>query len=108
VQRLRAGDIIGGDRLPWVADNFRPLQSLDWQLHVYGQTDPRLAAAAQAFKLPLHAWPWSEAAAEAGLLRDAAYLVRPDMHVALAMPRQEVDVLQELAARYKLRFGKDG
>jgi hypothetical protein len=27
--------------------------------------------------------------------------------VALALPRQEVDVLQELAARFKLRFGKD-
>jgi 2-polyprenyl-6-methoxyphenol hydroxylase-like FAD-dependent oxidoreductase len=103
----RAGDIIGGDRLPWVPDNFQPLQSLDWQLHVYGKTDPTLAAAAQALRLPLHAWPWTEAHAHAGLLQDAAYLVRPDMHVALALPRQEIDVLQELAARLQLRFGRD-
>ncbi len=108
----RAGDIIGGDRLPWVRlaeghDNFGALQTLDWQLHVHGNADPQLAAAAQALQLPLHAWPWSESAADAGLLRDAAYLVRPDMHVALALPRQEVDVLQELAARFSLRFGKD-
>ncbi|WP_373987610.1 FAD-dependent monooxygenase [Duganella sp. BuS-21] len=104
----RAGEIIGGDRLPWLPfDNFAPLRSLDWQLHVYGQTDAPLAAAAQALKLPLHAWPWSEAAAHAGLLQDAAYLVRPDMHIALALPRQEVDVLQELTARFKLRFGSD-
>ncbi|MRX09013.1 NAD(P)-binding protein [Pseudoduganella sp. FT25W] len=103
----RAGDVIGGDRLPWVPDNFAPLQTLDWQLHVYGQTDPLLAAAAQALRLPLHAWPWSDAAAHAGLLENAAYLVRPDMHVALALPRQEVDVLQELAARFALRFAGD-
>lgn len=103
----RAGEVIGGDRLPWVPDNFHALQTLDWQLHVYGKTDPVLAAAAQAMRLPLHAWPWTDAAAHAGLLENAAYLVRPDMHVALALPRQEVDVLRELAARFTLRFGGD-
>jgi 2-polyprenyl-6-methoxyphenol hydroxylase-like FAD-dependent oxidoreductase len=108
----RAGDIIGGDRLPWLPladghDNYAALQTLDWQLHVYGHTDPLLAAAAQALRLPLHAYPWSDAAANAGLLRDAAYLVRPDMHVALALPRQEVDALQQLVTRFSLRFGKD-
>jgi 2-polyprenyl-6-methoxyphenol hydroxylase-like FAD-dependent oxidoreductase len=104
----RAGEVIGGDRLPWLpSDNFSALQSLDWQLHVYGRVDPVLAAAAQALHLPLHAFPWSEDAAHAGLLEDAAYLVRPDMHVALALPRQEVDVLQELATRFALRFSRD-
>ncbi|MYM27636.1 NAD(P)-binding protein [Duganella sp. CY15W] len=103
----RAGDVIGGDRLPWVPDNFSSLQTLDWQIHVYGQASPVLTAAAQALRLPLHAYPWSEQAAHAGLLQDAAYLVRPDMHVALAMPRQETDVLQELAVRFQLRFSRD-
>jgi 2-polyprenyl-6-methoxyphenol hydroxylase-like FAD-dependent oxidoreductase len=103
----RAGDIIGGDRLPWVADNFRPLQSLDWQLHVYGHATPELTAAAQALHLPLHAWPWTEAHAHAGLLEDAAYLVRPDMHVSMALPRQEIDTLRGLAARFQLRFSTD-
>ena len=40
----RTGGVHGGDRLPWVAsaqpvvhgDNFDPLTSLDWQVHVYG------------------------------------------------------------------------
>ncbi|MYM66796.1 NAD(P)-binding protein [Pseudoduganella sp. FT55W] len=103
----RAGEVIGGDRLPWVPDNFSALQSLDWQLHVYGHVDPLLAAAAQALRLPLHAWPWSEDAAHAGLLQDAAYLIRPDMHVALALPRQEIDVLQALTARFTLRYSRD-
>jgi 2-polyprenyl-6-methoxyphenol hydroxylase-like FAD-dependent oxidoreductase len=36
-----AGRIEGGDRLPWVrfpngSDNFAPLASVDWQVHVYG------------------------------------------------------------------------
>jgi 2-polyprenyl-6-methoxyphenol hydroxylase-like FAD-dependent oxidoreductase len=105
----RAGEIIGGDRLPWVpradgGDNFAPLRSLGWQLHVYGKTDPLLAAAAQVLRLPLHAWPWTDTAGEAGLLEDAAYLIRPDMHVALALPRQELDALRELIARFQLRF----
>ena len=108
----RAGEIIGGDRLPWVAtgdghDNFAALQTLDWQLHVYGRVEHTLAAAAQALRLPLHAYPWSEAAAQAGLLQDAAYLIRPDMHVALALPRQEADTLQAMAERFTLRFPAD-
>ena len=35
-----AGDVKGGDRLPWAGgegvDNFAPLASLEWQVHVYG------------------------------------------------------------------------
>lgn len=105
----RAGDVIGGDRLPWVPqpdgdDNFSALRTLDWQLHVYGQPSALLGAAAHEVSLPLHVYPWSDAAAEAGLLRDAAYLVRPDMHVALALPRQELDTLRSLVERYHLRF----
>ena len=111
----RAGEIIGGDRLPWVPgpdgadghDNFAPLQTLDWQLHVYGVVEPQLAALATALHLPLRAWPWSAAAEQAGLLEDAAYLLRPDLHVALALPRQETDVLQELVAQWGLRFADD-
>ncbi|MBV6319838.1 FAD-dependent monooxygenase [Duganella violaceipulchra] len=105
----RAGDVIGGDRLPWVPqpdgeDNFSALQTLDWQLHVYGQPSALLGAAAREVSLPLHVYPWSDAADDAGLLRDAAYLIRPDMHVALALPRQELDTLRNLVERYHLRF----
>jgi 2-polyprenyl-6-methoxyphenol hydroxylase-like FAD-dependent oxidoreductase len=105
----RAGEIIGGDRVPWVrqadgGDNFAAMRTLGWQLHVHGRPDPLLVAAAQALDLPLHAWPWSVAAQEAGLLEDAAYLIRPDMHVALALPRQEVDALRDMIARFQLRF----
>ena len=107
----RAGDILGGDRLPWVhqpeGDNFAPLQSLDWQLHLYGEPAPALALAAEADRLglPCHVFAWSDAAAQAGLLRDAAYLVRPDGYVALALPRQQPGALSEYAAHHGLRLG---
>ena len=88
----RAGKIHGGDRLPWVktdlnldpADNFKPLTSLDWQVHVYGDAAPELRATCEARKLPLHIFRWSPEMDRAGLKRQAAYLVRPDGYVALA------------------------
>lgn len=87
----RAGRVSGGDRLPWVAgggtsaeDNFGPLASLEWQVHVYGRADTVLAAGCAALRLPLHVFAWNEAADRAGLARDAVYLIRPDGHVALA------------------------
>jgi 2-polyprenyl-6-methoxyphenol hydroxylase-like FAD-dependent oxidoreductase len=91
----RAGSVHGGDRLPWVrldrsdgaaADNFSPLASLDWQLHVYGDAAPALAEACRESGLPLHVFDFRGEARDAGLESGAAYLVRPDGHVAMADP----------------------
>ena len=43
-----AGGVRGGDRLPWIPidaanDNFSPLASLAWQVHVYGEPKDGLA-----------------------------------------------------------------
>ena len=88
----RAGPVHGGDRLPWVkmdggsegTDNFAPLTSLDWQMHVYGEAMPEMRAVCQERRLPLHVFPWRPEMERAGLRRNAAYLVRPDGYVALA------------------------
>ena len=88
----RAGKVHGGDRLPWVktdsngigTDNFAPLTSLAWQIHVYGYAAPETKAVCDARKLPLHVFPWRPEMHRAGLRRNAAYLVRPDGYVALA------------------------
>ena len=80
----REAGVHGGDRLPWVPDDFAPLASLDWQVHVHGEAPGSLRDACVAAGLPLHRFAWTEAAGEAGLHRDAAYLVRPDGYVALA------------------------
>jgi hypothetical protein len=88
----RAGRIHGGDRLPWVTvdsndvDNFTPLTSLDWQVHVYGDAAPEIHAVCQERTLPLHAFSWRLEMGRAGLRRHAVYLVRPDGYVALADP----------------------
>jgi 2-polyprenyl-6-methoxyphenol hydroxylase-like FAD-dependent oxidoreductase len=87
----RAGSIHGGDRLPWVVgtsnevnlDNFAPLKSLAWQVHVYGDATVEIKAACQERKLPLHIFPWSPETKHAGLRRSAAYLVRPDGYIGL-------------------------
>jgi hypothetical protein len=91
----RAGRVRGGDRLPWVSaadisgkgsDNFSPLTSLDWQVHVYGSPPAPIAEVCARRGLALHTFPWQFAAARAGLARDALYLVRPDGYVGLADP----------------------
>jgi 2-polyprenyl-6-methoxyphenol hydroxylase-like FAD-dependent oxidoreductase len=93
-----AGDVWGGDRLPWVklangADNFTPLQTLDWQVHVYGEASPDLSEVCQARGLNLHRIPWAPHMRKAGVKRDALYLVRPDGYVALAEPRGDPERL---------------
>jgi 2-polyprenyl-6-methoxyphenol hydroxylase-like FAD-dependent oxidoreductase len=90
----RAGMVHGGDRLPWAdvgmngvgEDNFVPLTSLDWQVHVYGDAAATIRAVCDARKLPLHVFPWRSEMGPAGLQRNAVYLIRPDGYVALADP----------------------
>jgi 2-polyprenyl-6-methoxyphenol hydroxylase-like FAD-dependent oxidoreductase len=101
-----AGDVHGGDRLPWAGgadyDNFEPLEALDWQVHVYGEAGGALRDAARALGLPLHEFSWAEGAGEAGLERDALYLVRPDGYVALADADQDVGALRAHLSRFKI------
>jgi 2-polyprenyl-6-methoxyphenol hydroxylase-like FAD-dependent oxidoreductase len=104
----RAGHIHGGDRLPWIGpgehDNFIPLRSLDWQLHVYGNILADLASMAREAGLAMHVFPWSQQAHDAGFQQDAAYLVRPDGYVAAAVGDQTESPLKDLIDRFKLRF----
>jgi 2-polyprenyl-6-methoxyphenol hydroxylase-like FAD-dependent oxidoreductase len=86
----RAGAVHGGDRLPWVkselngSDNFGPLTSLAWQVHIYGEANSEIRKLCDERGLPLHVFPWRPKAAHTGLRRDAVYLLRPDGYVALA------------------------
>ncbi len=90
----RAGTVHGGDRLPWVksdlngvdTDNFAPLTSVDWQVHVYGDAAPEVQALCERRKLPLRVFSWRPEVSRTGLRRNAVYLVRPDGYVALADP----------------------
>ena len=92
-----AGNVQAGDRLPYVrdeaGDNFSPLASLAWQVHVYGDIDPALETFAATRGLALHVFPWQAAMEKAGLRMGAIYLVRPDGHVAFASPMQDIEAL---------------
>ena len=91
----RAGSVYGGDRLPWVKlsgddkypDNFAPLTSLEWQVHVYGQVSRDVQIFCTERKLSLHVFSWQSQMSTAGLRRDTLYLVRPDGYIALADPQ---------------------
>ncbi|OWK39341.1 FAD-dependent monooxygenase [Fimbriiglobus ruber] len=96
------GTVHAGDRLPWVegTDNYEPLKSLDWQIHVYGTPTAALRDFTTGSGVMLCAWPWTEAARQAGLRKNALYLVRPDGHIGFARGTQDVEKLRKyLAAR---------
>ena len=109
LSRGRVGSVHSGDRLPWVKtgaggtglddvgeDNFAPLKSLDWQLHVYGDAAPEVKALSLEKKLPLHIFPWCAEMKRSGLRRDALYLVRPDGYVAVAVERDCAETVRSL------------
>ena len=109
----QAGGVHGGDRLPWVpqgdgSDNFAPLQSLDWQVHVYGAAGQALSDTVQRAGLALREFAWSPHAEKAGLKRDALYLVRPDGYVALADAAQDTGALGGYLAKFKIVPRQDG
>ncbi len=104
-----AGEVRGGDRLPWVtlegngdglADNFAPLASLAWQAHVYGDAGDGVADACAELGLPLHRFPWTPAMQHAGLVHGATYLIRPDGYVALADADGDPDRLRRYCAAH--------
>ncbi len=105
-----AGEIHGGDRLPWVPassgsedDNFAPLKSIDWQVHLYGEARSDVAHACGQLDLPVHVFPWRAEAKRTGLERGALYLIRPDGYVALADPRADPDRLRRYFDERNLR-----
>ena len=88
-----AGDVHGGDRLPWTGaargegdpvDNFGPLSHMGWQVHVYGECAPGLERQCAGLGIPLHVFAWSDRFEACGLVRDGLVLLRPDTYVAVA------------------------
>jgi len=103
-----AADVRGGDRLPWMGDdaqdNFEPLRSLDWQAHVYGEVGKDMETACRELHLPLHAFAFTDNTKDAGLKRNALYVVRPDGYIALASFEQSASKLRTFVEQFHLRF----
>ena len=104
LSRGHAGAIHGGDRLPWLAesDNFAALSSLDWQLHVAGEPSIELRRLAKARGIALHSFPFDAGASRAGFERDAAYLIRPDGHVAVAASGADSSQIADFLEDWKI------
>jgi 2-polyprenyl-6-methoxyphenol hydroxylase-like FAD-dependent oxidoreductase len=105
-----AGKVKGGDRLPWAAgatlDNHAPTGTLDWQAHVYGSAGDALESWCHRAGLALRVFDWERAHEQAGLRRDAVYLVRPDGYVGLADEGGKPEALERyFRERGYVRFG---
>jgi 2-polyprenyl-6-methoxyphenol hydroxylase-like FAD-dependent oxidoreductase len=102
-----AGSIRAGDRLPYVpdagSDNFEPLASIDWQVHVYGTIEENFRVSVSGTGIPIIAFPWTAAADEAGLVMNAAYLIRPDGHLAWISERQDGEAFRKYVERFAIR-----
>jgi 2-polyprenyl-6-methoxyphenol hydroxylase-like FAD-dependent oxidoreductase len=107
-----AGGLRAGDRLPWTPvaggngerpDNFEPLESLDWQAHVYGEPVRPIADACRKRGLALLVFPWDPRMGRSGLARNALYLVRPDGYVGLADPTPVASALERYLDVWAIR-----
>jgi 2-polyprenyl-6-methoxyphenol hydroxylase-like FAD-dependent oxidoreductase len=101
----KAGHFAGGDRLPWIDDltNFDKLKSLAWQVHVYGTASANVSELSKDYGLELHEFPWTDDCKEAGLMRDAFYLVRPDGYIAVAGSADETPAARTILERFRIR-----
>ena len=105
-----SGTVRGGDRLPCVkigaTDNFASLQSLKWQLHVYGKVDQAIAVLAENNGLQISTFDYSADAKRVGLSKDFAYLLRPDSHIAIVVPPKDAQGLQNYLTQNGIRLAK--
>lgn len=103
----KAGEVRGGDRLPWVreADNYGSLTDIAWQVHVYGTVGDDLVAwcesqGSESQGIALHRFDFGKPHEAAGLGRNAAYLIRPDSYVACADPNGRPEVFDAYLRRH--------
>ena len=107
-----AGRVKGGDRLPWVeldenqygvSDNYAHLNSLDWQVHCYGEATPAVRALCDERGLALHEFSWARPMALAGLKEDALYLIRPDGYVGLAVSNGDSAAIERYLDEHEIK-----
>lgn len=106
LSRGSAGRLSAGIRLPWIsgAGNFKPLNGLNWQIHVFAAPEENLQRLAESHQLELHQLPWSDAARQAGFVANGLYLVRPDGYLAW-MGQGRVRELQDYLEEWGIQAG---
>ena len=103
----KAGDLHGGDRLPWIGaeavDNYSPLGTIAWQAHVYGAASPELWTWCREHGLPLYVFGWRPKYRDAGFAQNAVYLLRPDTYIALADESGSSEALQRYLVEHRIQ-----
>lgn len=101
----KSGHLAGGDRLPWIEDlaNFDTLKSLAWQVHVYGAPSAEVRQLITDYELEFHTLPWSKDCDEAGIERNAYYLIRPDGYIAATGAADDVSSARTILKRFEIR-----
>lgn len=97
-----AGELHGGDRMPWSGDNFAHASSMLWHIQIYGEVSVEFAREAKQLGLPIETFALTKHAERSGLKMNAAYLVRPDTHVALVLKEQDPAALSSFVRRIGL------
>lgn len=101
------GKIKGGDRLPWIydknIDNFEPLKSYDWQIHVYGDVTQDVKKLANVSGLQLYNVSWNSSMNAKGIKENSVFLVRPDCYVSVATDIQNLEPIKNMIHKYSIR-----
>ena len=101
------GNIAGGDRLPWIhidsIDNFEPLKSRTWQIHIYGKLTQELKQFAYDSQLPIYHIPWVTQMSQKDIQRDAVFLVRPDGYISVATNSYDVEPFKQMIEKYHIK-----
>lgn len=106
-----SGNVKAGQRLPWARidgkDNHGSLAHIEWQLHVYGTASEQLAAWCKANDLRLTIFEWAAEYGSAGLVKNAAYLLRPDTYIALVDAKSNPRNIEQYFSERRITLGSN-
>jgi len=102
--------VSGGDHLPFVrfdgGNNYGSLSAITWQVHVYGTPSAVLKFWCENHHIALHVLPRQDVFGRTGFARDAAYLLRPDGYVGIAVADGQPEALTAYINKHGLKFTK--
>lgn len=101
------GNIHGGDRLPWIhtnyIDNFEPLKTPVWQLHIYGEINEEVKELAYHTQIPIYHQPWVSAMKSNGIEENTVVLVRPDGYISVATNNDDLTPIQQMIEHFNIK-----
>jgi hypothetical protein len=100
------GGIKGGDRLPWVntpsINNFEPLKSYDWQIHVYGTITQEVKRLAFETGIPMYNVSWNKSMNAQSIKENSVFLVRPDSYISVATDSKNLEPIKNMIHKYSI------